>query len=90
VGANESSYPNTPVLNKLKEVHEQSQLIGEFLDWLQLEKHVHFVVYENGQPYVPNYTVDSLLHEYFGIDPAEEEKERRAVLEWLGRQQKQP
>ncbi len=34
----------TPMLEKMEVVHEKSQAIGEFLDWLQETKSVHLCV----------------------------------------------
>lgn len=33
-----STYPPTPELDKMKAVHDKSQAIGEFLDWVLQEK----------------------------------------------------
>jgi hypothetical protein len=35
----------TPTLNKMQSVKNQSQALGEFLEWLQSEKHFSFGTY---------------------------------------------
>ena len=125
------SYPATPTLNKIKEHQEESQAIGEFLDWLHSTyKRVAVCEYRDAQKtpcprcggsgidplkenpacltcgrlypsrgekgtgifiepagYYPiGKTPDQLLHEYFGINADTEEKERRAVLDYVRKQ----
>ena len=41
----ESKPPSSPECKKLYAVHEQSQKIGEFLEWLQSEKGIVFGLY---------------------------------------------
>ena len=128
-----SDFPQTPTLEKIKVVHEQSQAIGEFLEWLQ-GKHIALCEYrDTKRPVCPKCeaktvrirdftlmggnsrgysdpknservcktclgdgylvepsgyyptgeTIDNLLHLYFGIDTKEEERERRAVLDYI-------
>lgn len=115
-------YPSTPTLDKIKNVGEESNSIGAFVDWLNGVKHIQLYQYipdgevdcslcngEGGTTnkhigykkcpdchqgkriitahYEPAHSsIDRLLHEYFGINEGEEEKERRAVLEWIRNQ----
>lgn len=74
----------TPELDKMLKNKDQSQTIGEFLDWLQNEKEIVLCKWDNKisehHPF-PFYTsIEKLLAEYFGIDLDKCEKERRAIL----------
>ncbi len=62
----------TPECDKLYKVKDESQTIGEFLDWLQ-EEHEIFLPF----------SITDLLAEYFEIDLKEVERERRAILDEL-------
>lgn len=81
--------PQTPTLDKVLRIAEQSQRIGEFLDWLG-EQGYHIAVWQKYSEHPSSgqyleYTgkrPDDLLHDYFGIDAAAEEREKRALLEW--------
>lgn len=80
----------TPTLNKMLEVQEQSELCGEFLDWL-LQKYVMYDKKEKREsPFVDvmrsagDYIdKEKLLAEFFGIDLKEAEKKRRSLLSAL-------
>jgi hypothetical protein len=37
--------PATPTLDRMREIHDQSQPIGEFLEWLQWQ-HVHLMTWQ--------------------------------------------
>lgn len=76
----------TPTLDRMVEIQEQSQLCGEFLDWF-LRKYTVFDrkqkrespfadVMGNGD-YINK---EKLLAEFFDIDLVEAEKERQAIL----------
>ena len=70
----------TPTLDKIKEVHEESEAIGAFLDWGQ-EHGLFMCRYNHDREYYYfAESIDDLLHLYFGIDAKEEERERRAIL----------
>ena len=73
---------DTPTLDRILEIQPQSQAIGEFLEWLKDEGCV-LCTYKGGREgYAPVHkTIDTLLHEFFEIDPMEEEREKRALLE---------
>ena len=81
---------NTPTLDKIKEVHEQSEAIGAFLEWGQ--EHGLFMCRYNhkSQHYDFAGSIDALLHLYFGIDPAEEERERREILQRIRMREVKP
>lgn len=77
----------TPTLDRMVEIQEQSQLCGEFLDWF-LRKYTVFDrkqkrespladVMGNGD-YINK---EKLLAEFFDIDLVEAEKERQAILD---------
>lgn len=77
----------TPQLNKQANARKKAQVIGEFLDWVHNTKGWLFC-----QPNPPKKgftfeaflpvacTTERLLAEYFGIDEAALEQERRALL----------
>lgn len=48
------NYPATPTLDRMSEIKEESQAIGEFLDWLLYTKRAaiyqHFPTFDNGEP----------------------------------------
>lgn len=79
------SYPQH---EKLSEIRDKSQAIGEFIEWAsdrgwELAEWVTFGA-GDGFPFermVPvNRPIPALLAEYFGIDLAELEREKRAML----------
>lgn len=75
----------TPTLDKMLEIQEQSQLCGEFLEWLE-SKYAMFelrTARENPQYIGTGDYIDAekLLAEFFGIDLAEAERERKAIIE---------
>lgn len=77
----------TPTLDRMVEIQEQSQLCGEFLDWFlrkytvfdrkQKRKSPFADVMGNGD-YINK---EKLLAEFFDIDLVEAEKERQAILD---------
>lgn len=42
-----SDRPDTPTLQKMSDVHERSQVVGEFLDWLLNSEHVHLMRWDS-------------------------------------------
>jgi hypothetical protein len=76
-----------PQHEKLQEVAEQSQMCGEFIEWLAQEKGIHlaeWVKYEGfrDERLTTTFTpLSHLLAEFFDIDPDELEREKRAMLE---------
>ena len=75
----EKTYPEC---EKLKKVHEKSQTIGEFLEWLEGEKGVVLMVEKEDETYPISfqYHTEGLLAEYFEIDLKKVEAERREML----------
>jgi hypothetical protein len=69
-------------------VHTASQAQGEFLTWLQEEKHYILCGHPTCKWAAAVATVEKLLAEFHGIDLNKVEKERRALLDFL-RNQKQ-
>lgn len=66
---------------KLRKVKDKSQVIGEFIDWLQEKKGIHLCIWrtENDLAYAGERT-EKLLAEFFDIDLVEVEQERRLLL----------
>lgn len=83
--------PQTPMLDKMKAVREQSQVIGEFMEWLWSRGYVLCRPVGEGYssiPYLPALdSIEDLLADFFGVDLGAAERERRAVLEYVRRQQ---
>lgn len=72
-----SAYPEH---EKLQAVKEQSQICGEFLEWLH-QKHFVIAVYA-GNELVPSYQrTTTLLAEFFEIDEDKLEDEKMQMLE---------
>lgn len=76
----ENKYPEC---EKIAVIADKSQVIGEFLEWLQEDKHL--VICEqcgircnNLSPL--NFSTEKLLAEFFGINLNKVEKERRQML----------
>jgi uncharacterized LabA/DUF88 family protein len=75
--------PETSTLDKMLSVHEDSQKIWEFLNWLEREKNMHMCKLDNNNFYARSYVkYASLLAEYFEIDLKQAEKEKVALLEY--------
>ena len=84
-----STYPETPTLEKMKSVSEDSQKIGEFLDWLR-EEGISLCKYHDDeeQDYREQYfpiseSFEKLLAKYYGVNLEDAEKERCAILEHI-------
>ena len=83
-----SDYPPTPTLDKMREVKDQSQAIGEFLEWLGSKGIFlgHHTLYEGRsqeQFVVRPGSTEELLAEFFEIDLNEAEAEKRAILDHI-------
>ena len=77
----------TPTLDRMVEIQEQSNLCGEFLDWF-LRKYTVFDKKQKRESPFANVmgncdyiNKEKLLAEFFDIDLKEAEKERRAIIE---------
>jgi hypothetical protein len=68
-----------PELTKMLAVKEQSQVIGEFIDWLNEEKGI----YLKAKGYCPVFDFEGLLAEFFKIDLKKAEQEKQKILEGL-------
>ena len=79
-----SPQPECPECEKLSAVADESNNIGDFLDWLD-NKGFLFCKYDKyEESYYPTYPdTQKLLAEYFNIDLNKVEQERRALLQWL-------
>jgi hypothetical protein len=85
----------TPECDKIRVVHEKSQLIGEFLDWLSSQNIIlakdSALMEKCGEcgeefpvGYLPHReSIEQLLARFFNIDLDEAEDERRKILEDL-------
>jgi hypothetical protein len=77
---------NTPELDKMVAVKTKSQAIGEFLEWMQYEK--HYVICNCDEnttcEYYPIRTsTENLLAEFFEIDLKKAELEKRELLKQI-------
>ena len=79
---------NTPTLDRMVEVQEQSQLCGEFLEWLQSKYTMFDKKIKRESPFMDvmrdtgDYiNTEKLLAEFFGIDLEEADKEKSMLLE---------
>lgn len=78
--------PQCPECERLAAVSEESNKIGDFLEWLQNK--VTFCEWDDSheryEKHKYDYTsINGILADYFNIDLDKVEKERRALLEWL-------
>lgn len=69
-----------PEHEKLILVQDQSQSIGEFLEWLTNEKGLSFCSFDEGGVNEAYYSNQELLAEYFGIDLYKIEQEKKQML----------
>lgn len=80
--------PACPECEKLSKVSEQSNKIGDFLDWLRQHSIVLCTYDDDSEQYfdagmMTDSGINRLLAQYFGVDLNKVEEERRALLEWL-------
>jgi len=76
-----------PEHEKLKIIKENSQQIGEFLDWL-FGKATICLWHERHECFYPaGKTIEGWLAEYFGIDQTKIDEEKRQMLEEIRSQQ---
>lgn len=76
-----------PTLDKMLRVKNQSQKIGEFLEWLSSAKHYHIARWSNEEEQLVHVSesIETLLAEYFEIDLKQAERERRKILNLIRR-----
>ena len=75
--------PTTPTLDRIREVREQAEAIGAFLEWGQAHGLVMCRYNPDREYYYAAESIDALLHAYFEIDDKAEECERRALLDYI-------
>lgn len=84
--------PPCPECEKLAAVSEDSNKIGNFIEWLRGTMGMDIAIWENERlveaDYRGDYGINRLLAQYYGIDLDKVEEERRALLEWLREVQK--
>lgn len=86
--------PEYPECEKMSAVRPKSQSIGEFIDWLEIDKGIYLAKYKENeydkeQLYVAHENKETLLAEFFGIDLGKVEDERRAMLEMMSAREEQ-
>lgn len=79
---------NTPTLDRMIEIREQSQLCGEFLEWLQSKYTMYDKKVKRESPFMDvmrdtgDYiNTEKLLAEFFDIDLDEAEREKEQLLQ---------
>lgn len=78
------SKPDTPNLDRMAAVRDQSQAIGEFLEWLQGRGYVICEKTSDLYPFFPTLkSIEELLADYFEVDLREAEREREALLRYI-------
>lgn len=81
-------YPPTPELDRMGEVHDHSQAIGEFLGWLGNQGIALCRFDKESESYFMDYvSIEKRLAEYFEIDLNKVEQERRTILKHLQKAQ---
>jgi len=73
--------PKYPECEKLAAVHEKSQAIGAFLEWLETKDISLMTRDHNDDCCSPRMSIEEMLAEFFEIDLNKVEEERRAILE---------
>ncbi len=76
-------YPPTPELDKMKEVKSKSQIIGEFLEWLQEDYTIGRYDLCSAELFEVSKPIEEWLAKYFQIDLQKVEEERSNILEWI-------
>lgn len=75
---------NTPTLDRMLEIQEDSQLCGEFLEWLQGKYAMFELRAPRDEPFyhgIGDYiNTEKLLAEFFEIDLKEAEREKEELL----------
>jgi hypothetical protein len=77
-----SNQPACPECERLFAVEDESNKIGEFLDWLDTQE-ISLGVWVQGDLQPARIPYEKLLAKYFSIDLGKVEKERRALLNCL-------
>ena len=83
----ENSKIKTPMLDKMLEIQGESQICGEFLDYLQTRYAMFEIKTPREEPFyhgVGDYiNTEKILAEFFGIDLEQAEREKEALLDSL-------
>lgn len=80
-----------PECEKMTNVRPQSDIVGEFLDWMSNKKEYNICEYHEDGPgeaggYYPiNSNIEELLADFFEIDLKKIEEERRQMLDDIRR-----
>jgi hypothetical protein len=72
--------PPTPALDKMVAVSDQSQAVGEFLEWLEQDG-LTLARIRADQYVAIHETTEALLARYFDVDLDAAEREKRAILD---------
>jgi len=76
-----TSDPQYPIHEKLQAVQAESQVIGEFLEWLESQG-VHLAVYYEERGLSPDRrSIQTVLADYYDIDLDGLEAEKKNMLE---------
>jgi hypothetical protein len=80
--------PPCPECEKLAAVSEESNKIGDFIDWLNEIDIVLCKFDEDSERFysihqMHSQGINTLLAQYYGIDLDKVERERRALLDWI-------
>lgn len=79
---NETEYPEC---EKMAAVNDQSQKIGEFIEWLRSEKDLEICEWNGGDYFPARFSTEKLLSEFFNIDLDTVEEEKYQMLDELRR-----
>ena len=78
----EPALPEHKKLEKAKKTDDATQLVGEFLEWLRVEKGVVFAKWGDSELYAERVPVQRMLAEFFGISESALESEKMALLNY--------
>lgn len=72
-----------PEHEKLKNIQEQSQWLGEFMEWVQTQRMflARYGESDESYPLMVHKSITTLLAEYFNIDLIKIENEKRDMIE---------
>ncbi len=62
-----TTYPKTPELDRMKLVRDDSQTIGNFIEWLS-ENNMCIAKEDSNKLYAIHTSIEKLLAEYYDID----------------------
>lgn len=81
--ATEMKEAEYPQCEKWGEVCDQASEIVAFVEWMSSEHGAHFAVRSEQNPYFDvaiNPPLQDLVMRFYGVDPVEIERERRAII----------